>query len=109
MNLFFTYIDCFYSKNYHGCPTASADGSVNEDKGCLPSDGTTFGSVGGGTTLTPDPVSTPSIGWMTSSWRTPLAMLEQRASITHCAETCLATICAYGTNLSPSAWMASML
>ena len=67
MNLSFTYADYFYSKFYYGHPTASADGLVDEDKGCLPSDGTMFGSVGGGTALTLDLVSTPSTGWMTSS------------------------------------------
>ena len=45
MNLSFTFTNCFYSKNYCGCPTASADSSVDEDKGCSPSEGTTFGLV----------------------------------------------------------------
>ena len=66
-NLSFTYTDRVYSKNYCGRPAASADGSVDEDKGWSPSDETTLGSVGGGTTLAPDPVSTPSASWMTSS------------------------------------------
>jgi len=55
---------------------ASADGTVDEDKGCSLSDGAMFGSVGGGTTLAFDPVSTLSIGWMTSSWRTSSATLK---------------------------------
>ena len=76
MNLSFTYTDCFYSKFYCDHPVASADGTVDEDKGYWLSDGTAFGSVGGGTTLASDPVSTPSAGWMTSSWCTPSAMLE---------------------------------
>ena len=67
MNLSFTYTDCFYSKFYCGRPTAMADGSVDEDKGCSLFDGMTFSSVGGGTTLASDPASTPSIGWMRSS------------------------------------------
>ena len=67
MNLSFTYTDCFYSKFYYGRPAASADGMIDEDKGSLLSNGTTFGSVRGGTTLALDPVSTPSTGWMTSS------------------------------------------
>ena len=62
MNLSFTYIDGFYSKFYCACPVTSADGTVDEDKGCLPSDGTTFGSVGGRMMLASDPVSTPSAG-----------------------------------------------
>ena len=61
-NLSFTYTDCFYSKFYCGRPAASADGTIDEDKGCSLFDGTTFGSVGGGTTLTSDLVSTPSVG-----------------------------------------------
>ena len=67
MNLSFTYTDCFYSKFYCGRSAASADGLVDEDKGCSPSDGMTFGSIRGGTMLAPDLVSTPSAGWMTSS------------------------------------------
>ena len=62
MNLSFTYTDCFYSKFYCGRSTTSADGTVNEDKGCSLFDGTMFGSVGGGTTLASDPISTPSVG-----------------------------------------------
>ena len=62
MNLSFTFTNCFYSKNYCGHPTALADGSVDEDKGCSPFDRTVFGSVGGGMTLAPDPVPTPSTG-----------------------------------------------
>ena len=109
MNLTFTFANYFYSKYYYGRLAASADDATDEDKGCSLSDRATFGSVGGRTTLASDPVSTPSIGWMTSSWRTPSATLEQRASITHCAETCSATIYAYGTKLFPSTWMASTL
>ena len=109
MNLSFTYTDYFYSKFYCGRPTALADGTINEDKGCSPSDGTMFISVRGGTTLAFDSVSTPSVGWMTSSWRTPSTMLEWQASITHCAETCSTTIYVHGTKLSPSAWIASAL
>ena len=44
-NLSFTYTDCFYSKFYYGRLAASADGSVDEDKGCSLSNGTTFDSV----------------------------------------------------------------
>ena len=62
MNLLFTYTDCFYSKFYCGRSAALADGLVDEDKGCSLSDGTTFGSVRGGTTLASDLVSTLSIG-----------------------------------------------
>ena len=65
MNLSFTFTNCFYSKFYCGRPTALADGTVDEDKGCSFADGTTFGSVGGGTKLALDLVSTPSVGWMT--------------------------------------------
>ena len=67
MNLSFTFTNYFYSKFYCGRPVASADGTIAKDKGCSLSDGTTFGSVGGGTTLASNPVSTPSAGWMTSS------------------------------------------
>ena len=45
MNLSFTYADYFYSKFYYGCPVASADGVIDEDKGCSLSDGATFGSI----------------------------------------------------------------
>ena len=76
MNLSFTYPNYFNSKFYCGCSVASADGPTDEDKGCSLSDGTTFGSVRGGTMLASDPASTPSVGWMTSSWCTPSAMLE---------------------------------
>ena len=62
MNLSFTYANYFYSKYYCGRPTASADGVTDEDKGCSLSDGATFGSVGGRTTLASDPASTPSTG-----------------------------------------------
>ena len=62
INLSFTYTDCVYSKFYCGCPATSADGTVDEDNGCSLSDGTTFGSVGGGMTPASDPVSTLSIG-----------------------------------------------
>ena len=67
MNLSFTYTNCFYSKFYCGCPAASVDGTIDEDKGCSLSDGTMFGSVGGRTMLASDMVSTPSAGWMASS------------------------------------------
>ena len=67
MNLSFTHIDFFYSKFYCGCPAASADGTVDEDRGCPLSDETMFGSVRGETTLASNPVSTLSIGWMASS------------------------------------------
>ena len=68
MNLSLTYIDYFfYSNNYYGCPTTSATGSTGEDKGCLVSDGMTFGSVGGRMTFASYPGSTPSVGWVTSS------------------------------------------
>ena len=77
MNLTFTYTNCFYSKFYCGHPAALADGTIDEDKGCSLSDGTMFDSVGGGTTLASDPVSTPSVGWITSSWHTPSATLER--------------------------------
>ena len=60
-NLSFTHTDSFYSKFYCGCPTASADGTVDEDKGGSLSDGTTFGSIRGGMTLASDPVSTLSV------------------------------------------------
>ena len=66
-NLSFTYTDRVYSKNYCGRPAASADGAVDKDKGCSLADGTTFGSVGGGTMLVSDPASTPFAGWMMSS------------------------------------------
>ena len=62
MKLSFTHIDCFYPKFYCGRPVASADGSIDEDKGRSLSDGTTFGSVRGG---------------MTPSWCMPLAMLKR--------------------------------
>ena len=67
MNLSFTYADYFYSKYYCGRPMASPDGATDEDKGCSLYDGATFGSVRGRTTLTSDPATTPSIGWVTSS------------------------------------------
>ena len=66
-NLSFTFADCFYPKFYYGRPTASADGPIDEDKGCSLFDGATFSSVRGRTTLASDPASTPSAGWMTSS------------------------------------------
>ena len=66
-NLSFTFADCFYPKFYYGRPTTSADGTTDEDKGCSLSDGATFDLVRGGTMLTFDPVSTPFVGWMTSS------------------------------------------
>ena len=62
MNLSLTHIDYFCFTFYCGCPTASAVGSVDEDKSCSVSDGTTFVSVGGGTTFTSNQASTPSIG-----------------------------------------------
>ena len=61
-NLSFTYINCFYSKFYCGRPAVSADGMIDEDTGCSLSDEMTFGSVGGGTTLASNLVSTPSTG-----------------------------------------------
>ena len=67
MNLTFTFIDYFYSKLYYDRPMALADGVTDEDKGCSLSDGATFSSVGGRTTLAFDPTSTPSVGWMMSS------------------------------------------
>ena len=76
MNLSLTHIDS-YSKLYCDRPTASTGGTVDEDKGCSLSARTTFGLVGGRTTLASDPVSTPSVGWMMSSWRMPLAMLTR--------------------------------
>ena len=66
-NLTFTYADYFYSKFYYGRSVALADDATDEDKGRSLSDGATFGSVGGGTTLASDPTSTPSAGRMTSS------------------------------------------
>ena len=54
-------------------------------------------------------VSTPSIGWTTSSRHTSSAMDERRASITHCAVTCSTTIYACGTKLSPNAWISTAL
>ena len=62
MNLSFTYANYFYYKFYYGCLAASTDGLVDKDKGCSPSNRTTFGLVGGRTTLATDPVSTPSAG-----------------------------------------------
>ena len=62
MNLTITFADYFYSKCYYGRSVALANGMIDEDKGCSLSDRTTFGSVGGGTTLASDPVSTPSAG-----------------------------------------------
>ena len=41
-----------------------------------------------------------------SSGCSPSATLVRQASITHCVETCLATIYAHGNKLFPSAWMA---
>ena len=61
MNLSFTYANYFYSKFYCGRPAALADDTIDKDKGCLLSNETTFGSVGGGTMLAFDPASTPSI------------------------------------------------
>ena len=66
-NLSFTYADYFYSKYYCGRPTALADGVTNEDRGCSLSDASAFGSIRGGTTLTSNLASTPSVGWKTSS------------------------------------------
>ena len=66
-NLSFTFADYFNPKFYYGHPVASADGSIDKDKGCSSFDGMTFGSIGGRTTLAPNPVSTLSIGWMKSS------------------------------------------
>ena len=67
MNLYFTYTYCFYPKFYYGRPAASADGTVDEDKGCSLSNRTTFDSVGGGMTHVSNLVSTLSTGWMMSS------------------------------------------
>ena len=61
-NLSFTYTDYFYSKFYCGRSVALADGVIDEDKGSSLSNGTTFGSVGGGMRLASNPVSTPSAG-----------------------------------------------
>ena len=63
MNLSFTFADCFCPKFYYGCPTASADCVTDEDKGYSLSNGATFGSIGGRTTLAFDLTSTPSAGW----------------------------------------------
>ena len=82
---------------------------VDKDEGSSLPVGTTFGSGGGRMALASDPVSTPSMGWTTSSRRMSSAMVERQASITHCAVTYSATICAYGTKLSPSAWISSAL
>ena len=62
MNLSFTYVDYFYSKFYYGHSVASADGAIDEDKGCSLSDREMFGSVRGGITLASVPASTPSAG-----------------------------------------------
>ena len=67
MNLTFTYTDYFYYKFYCDRPTTSADGTVDEDKGCSLSNRTTFDSVGGGMTHVSNLVSTLSTGWMMSS------------------------------------------
>ena len=66
-NLSLTYANYFYSKYYCGRPVALADGATDEDKGCSLSDGATFGSIGGGTTLISDLTTTPSVGRVTSS------------------------------------------
>ena len=65
MNLSFTFTNYYYSKFYYGRPMASADGVVDKDKGYSLADGMMFDSVGGGTKLALDLVSTPSVGWMT--------------------------------------------
>ena len=62
MNLSLTHIDYSYFTFYWGRPVTSVVGSVDEDKSCSVSDGTTFVSVGGGTTFTSNQASTPSIG-----------------------------------------------
>ena len=67
MNSSFTYTDYFYSKLYYGPPAPSPDGTVDEDEGSSLLVRATFGLVGGGTTLASNLVSTPSIGWTTSS------------------------------------------
>ena len=77
MNLSFTYADYFNSKFYYGRPMTLADGMVDKDKGCSLANRTTFGSVRGGTMLVSNLVSTPSIGWMTSSWHMPSATLAR--------------------------------
>ena len=87
----------------------SADDTVDEDEGSSLPAGTMFGSIGGGRTFASDPISTPSTWWMTSSQHTSSTTLERRASITHCVMTYSVTICAHGTKLSPSAWIASAL
>ena len=109
MNLSFTYAKYFYSNSYCGHLAASADGVTGEDKGCSPSDGETFNSVGGGATFISDLGSTASVGWAMSSRRVPSAALARRASIIHCAKTCSTTNCVCGSKLSPSAWMVSEL
>ena len=109
MNLSFSYAKYFYSNFYYGRPVASADGSTGEDGGCSVSYGTTFGSIRGGVTFTSNLGSTPSIGWVTSSWYVPSVVFARRASITYYAETCSATIYAHGSKLSLSTWMASRL
>ena len=75
MNLSLTHIDCFCFTFYFGRPTTSAASSVDEDKSCSVSDGTTFGSVEGGMTFASNLGSTPFTGWAMSSWHTPLAVL----------------------------------
>ena len=61
MNSSFTSTDYFYSKLYYDLPAASADGTVDKDGGSSLPIRTTLSSIGGGTTLTSDLVSTPSI------------------------------------------------
>ena len=109
MNLSFTCANYFYSKYYYGRPVASADGATGEGRGCSLSGWMMFSSVGGGAMFTFDPGSTPSTSWATSTRLVPSAVFAQRASITHCTETCSTTNCACGSKLSPSAWMASVL
>ena len=51
MNLSFTYANYSYSIFYYGRPAVSADDAIDNDKGRSPSNGATFGSVGGRTTF----------------------------------------------------------
>ena len=67
MNLTFTDTNYSYSKYNCDRPAALADSMVDEDKGCSLFDGTTFGSIRGRAALAFDLVSTPSVGWKTSS------------------------------------------
>jgi hypothetical protein len=90
-------------------PVALADGTVDEDEGSSLLVRTMFGSVGGGMTLASDLASAASTGSTTSSRCMSVAIVEQRASITHYVVTYSATIYACDTKLSPNAWILSML